>query len=262
MTMQAQEIVNAIGAGVADALNTNRLFLGVEEDAFNNADIHPEYVTTVAVAKTLTAPDRYVSLETHMKELRKHAHGLARMKQKFSKTSTLDIDGIVARYKFGKRDSQRLDIVVRSSDPLQPPLLIAEAKLGVENLAGVIQDIERVVRLLTMYDDLHLLSPHHIYGAVLFHSMEMGNAAGTASQKARDLISAVSKHLQSLMQAKSWLNAKCGLLTQSAKVQAVTGYREVQEDGSFEDVFAKDSFTFAPGLVLLGNAGDVSTVAF
>jgi hypothetical protein len=45
-------------------------------------------------------------------------------------------------------------------------------------------------------------------------------------------------------------------------VQAVTGYREVQEDGSFEDVFAKDSFTFAPGLVLLGNAGDVSTVAF
>jgi len=36
------------------------VFLGIEEDAFTNADIHPEYVTTVEVAKKLTAPDRVV----------------------------------------------------------------------------------------------------------------------------------------------------------------------------------------------------------
>ena len=260
--MQAQEIVNAIGAGVADALNTNRLFLGVEKDAFCNADIHPEYVTTVAVGKTLTAPDRYVSLETHMKELRKHAHGLALMKRKLSKKSTRDIDCIVAQYKFGDKDSKRLDIVVRSSDSLQPPLLIAEVKLGVKNEAGVIKDINRVVDLLTMYHELDLLSPHHVYGAVVFHSMETENFSGTLSQKACDLTSKVSERLESVMQAKSWLKAKCGFLTQNTKLQAVTGYREIQEDGCFEDIFAKDSFMFAPGLVLLGNACDVSTVKF
>jgi hypothetical protein len=49
--MDAQEIAKAIGEGVAKALSTNQFFLGIEEDAFKNADIHPEYVTTVEVAK-------------------------------------------------------------------------------------------------------------------------------------------------------------------------------------------------------------------
>ena len=47
MNFSARDVVSKIGEGVAEALNTSRLFLGVEEDAFKNSDIHPEYVTTV-----------------------------------------------------------------------------------------------------------------------------------------------------------------------------------------------------------------------
>ncbi|WP_148560934.1 hypothetical protein [Magnetospira sp. QH-2] len=73
--MNAQEVVNRIGDGVKAALNTNQLFLGVEQFEFENADIHPEYVTTVKVAENLTGPSVVVSLETHMKTLRHQALG-------------------------------------------------------------------------------------------------------------------------------------------------------------------------------------------
>src|SRR5271170_7198611 len=147
MPITAQEVVNAIGNGVLQALNTNQLFLGVEEDAFNNADIHPEYVTTVEVAKQLTAPDRIVSLETHMKVLRRDARSLAlSFKDVLNKQKCADVDDILARYRFGKKDSQRLDVLLRSSSPDEAPLVIAEAKLGVHNLLGILEDINRVVR--------------------------------------------------------------------------------------------------------------------
>ena len=79
MDDDAQHFIRCIAAGVAKALQTCRFFLGVETEAFENADIHPEYVTTVEVAKTLTGVDRYVSLETHMKDLRTQAGSLARL---------------------------------------------------------------------------------------------------------------------------------------------------------------------------------------
>ncbi len=262
MTINAQEIVQAIGNGVAQALSTNQLFLGVEEDASKNADIHPEYVITVEVAKKLTAPDRIVSLETHMKELRRHARGLAWVRSGRAKTALPELDSVLARYRFGKKDSQRIDILVRPSDSQCPPLLIAEAKLGVGNLPGVIQDIERVVRLLTMYSDVGLLGSHDIYGAVLFHFMEEGNDSGVPNQQASNLLMGIDTHLQSLKLTKPWLNAQAKLLTQGATIQPVTGYRETYDDGHEEDVFAKESFTFAPGLVLLGNAADVNTANF
>lgn len=259
MSINAQDIVEQIGNGAAEALNTNKLFLGIEEDEFNNADIHPEYVTTVEVAKKFTAPDRYVSLETHMKELREQARMLARLRQK-DKVEWAKIDSVLAPYKFGKKDSQRLDILVRSSDVTKLPLLIAEAKLGVDNVPGVILDIERVVRLLTMYQDLKLLDSHVVYGAVLFHSMDEGNDTGSMSQKATDLLAEINTHLKGVTGAKSWLKAKAGLLTHGSKVQPITGYREYYPDEKMENIFAKDSFSFAPGLVLLGNASDVTAV--
>jgi hypothetical protein len=258
----AQAIVQAIGDGVAQALSTNQLFLGVEEDMFKNADIHPEYVTTVEVAKQLTAPDRVVSLESHMKELRGNARFLARGFSRVTNKTFPDIDRILTEYRFGKKDSQRLDILVRSSTPSGPPLLIAEAKLGVKNLMGVIHDITRVVRLLTMYNDLQLLDKYNVYGAVLFHFWEEGNDVGSPNQQANNLLIGINEHLLSLKPKKPWMNSRAGLLTHGARIQAITGYRETHDDGYEEDVFAKDSFTFAPGLVLLGNAADVSSASF
>jgi hypothetical protein len=260
--MNAQEVVDSIGAGVAGALATNRLFLGVEVDAFQNADIHPEYVTTVEVAKRLTGPERQVSLEAHMKELRWQARTLAWLKQGGKSSDLPPVVAKLAPFKFGKKDSRRLDILVRQSDALQPPLLMVEAKLGVRNLAGVIQDIDRLVRLFDMYEAVGLLSDHTIYGAAVFHSMEEGNGTGIAGVRAQALLQGVQTHLAAVKAARLWLKAEAGLPRQGTVTQPVTGYTEHYEDGTSEDVFAKDCFHFAPGLVLLGNAADVATVRF
>lgn len=260
--MNAQEVVDLIGEGVADALATNRLFLGVEVDAFQKADIHPEYVTTVEVAKRLTGPERQVSLEAHMKELRRQARTLAWMRSGGKKAGLPQIDSRLAPFKFGVKDSRRLDILVRQSDALQPPLLMVEAKLGVRNLAGVIKDIDRLVRLFDMYEAVGLLTDHMIYGAAVFHSMEEGNGTGVAGRLAQALLQGVLTHLTMLKTTRPWLNGVAGLPRQGTVIEAITGYTEHHDDGTSEDVFAKDCFHFAPGLVLLGNAADVDAVQF
>ncbi len=260
--MNAQEVVDTIGAGVAAALATNQLFLGVEVDAFQNADIHPEYVTTVEVAKQLTGQDRQVSLEAHMKELRWQARTLSWMALGGKKSDLASVNAKLAPFKFGTKDSRRLDILVRQSDALQPPLLMVEAKLGVRNLPGVIQDIDRVVRLFDMYDAVGLLKGHHIYGAVVFHSMEEGNDTGVAGVRALSLLQGVRSHLNTVRAPRPWLKANAGLPRSGTVIQPVVGYTEHYVDGTTDDVFAKDCFHFAPGLVLLGNAADVDTVQF
>lgn len=260
--MDAQEVVNSIGDGVAAALATNKLFLGVEVDSFQNADIHPEYVTTVEVARRLTGQDRQVSLEAHMKELRWQARAFSWMKLGGKKADLPGLDAKLAPFKFGKKDSRRLDILVRQSDALQPPLLMVEAKLGVRNLPGVIQDIDRLVRLFDMYHAVGLLTDHTIYGAAVFHSMEEGNDKGVAGLRAQSLLQGVKSHLNTVTTARPWLKANAGLPRRGTVIQPVVGYAERYEDGTTEDVFAKDCFHFAPGLVLLGNAPDVATAQF
>lgn len=260
--MDAQEVVDSIGEGVAAALATNKLFLGVEVDAFQNADIHPEYVTTVEVAKRLTGQDRQVSLEAHMKELRWQARSLSWMKLGGTQAKLASLDANLAPFKFGKKDSRRLDILVRQSDSLQPPLLMVEAKLGVRNLPGVIEDINRLVRLFDMYHAVGLLSDHTIYGAVVFHSMEEGNDTGVAGSRAQSLLQGVKCHLNAVTTPRLWLKANAGLPHRGTVIQRIVGYKERYEDGTNEDVFAKDCFHFAPGLVILGNAADVATTQF
>lgn len=260
--MNAQDVVDAIGEGVAGALATNRLFLGIEVDAFQNADIHPEYVTTVEVAKRLTGPEREVSLEAHMKELRRQARMVSWIRAGRKSADLARIDAKLAAFKFGKRDSQRLDILVRGSDALKPPLLMVEAKLGIRNLGGVILDIDRLVRLVDMYKAVDLLAGHMIYGGAVFHSMEEGNDTGMAGERAQALLQGVQTHLAQVKAYRPWLNAEAGVPRRGTVTQAVTGYTEQYDDGTSEDVFAKDCFHLAPGLVLLGNANDVTTVRF
>lgn len=260
--MDAQEIVDAIGEGVESALATNKLFLGVEVDGFQNADIHPEYVTTVEVAKKLTGVDRQVSLEAHMKELRRQARTIAWLKRGREQADLKVVATQLAPYKFGKKDSQRLDILVRQADSSMPPLLMVEAKLGVRNLKGVIEDVDRLVRLFDMYDAVGLLKEHKIYGAAVFHSMEEGNNTGAAGVRAQTLLQGIQAHLASESSLRPWLKWSAGLPSTGTVIQPVTGYTEHYEDGTTENVFARDSFHFAPGLVLLGNAPDVSTVKF
>lgn len=255
---------NCIGAGVAEAFRTCRFFLGVETEAFENAGIHPEYVTTVEVAKKLTGIDRFVSLETHMKDLRQEAGKLARLRSLGKPQSWATISSTLGQYKFGCKDSARIDIVVRPSSEDQPPFLLAEAKLGVGNVAGIVKDIDRVMRLLVMYHQLDLLNQNPVYGAVLFHSTQQGGDADSAALAAQRLLATVDSYLSSLKVEHPWLKAKAGLLSSDAKHQPVQGYWEQygKAEGDGEMVFAKTSFTFAPGLVLMSHRSDVESVTF
>jgi len=263
MDDDAEYFVRCIGEGIAEAFNTCRFFLGVESETFKNTNIHPEYVTTVEVAKKLTGFDRHVSLETHMKDLRREAGGLARLSSLNDQKRWAEIADLLKKYRFGEKDSRRIDIVVRPSSEDRPPLLLAEAKLGISNVAGVIQDIDRVTCLLTMYHRLGLLDRYRIYGAILFHSAKEGGGEEAAALAAQNLLTTVETHLSSVKATYPWLLAKAGILSAKAQHQPVQAYWEQfgEGEGEGEFVFAKTSLTFAPGLILLGNGEDVETVA-
>lgn len=259
--MNAEEIVRSIGLGVNNALHASQLFLGVEQFAFENADIHPEYLTTVKVAEQLTGPSRVVSLETHMKDLRQQARARARLKCGGSTTSIAAIDAALLPFQFGKKDSCRLDILVRQSDLGSPPLLILEAKLGIDNLHGVVRDVDRIIRLFDMLEVVGLLDAS-LYGAAVFHLMEDGATTAIPTAKAATLIAGVKAHLAVQKRARPWLNYQAEMLTHAHTLAPVDGYLETYDDGTSEPVFGKHGFYFAPGMVLLGQAADVNSVTF
>ena len=263
--VDAAYVVERIGKGVQEALKTNQLFLGVEQFEFENADIRPEYVTTVKVAEQLTDPELIVSLEARMKMLRHHAAGIVRLRNCGSSAKWERGSKLIERlrgYEFGKRDGERLDILVRSMDAAAPPVLVAEAKLGVRNLAGIVTDIDRIFRLFRMYREVEVLDCHSMYGAVVFHLMLDGKDTDALTRRSSNVLNAVRAHLKELSDTHQWLRHKADLLRSFDIAEPVYGYREFHEDGSYENVFGKDQFAFAPGLVLLGNADDIGSVAF
>ena len=111
----------------------------------------------------------------------------------------------LGRYKFGKRDGERLDILVRTKDPVAPPVLVAEAKLGIRNLAGIITDIDRVFRLLRMYREVEILGCHSMYGAVVFHLMLDGKDTDALTRRSSNLLNAVRTRLKELSDTYPWL---------------------------------------------------------
>lgn len=260
--MDAAEVVGTIGAGVLAALDTCELFLGVEEASTRNADIHPEYVTTVMVGRQLTGVDRWVSLEARMKDLRRDAEVIGRLRTlNTSKTSWPEIERATRRqkYKFGK---QRLDILVREASSTRAPLLVAEAKLGVRNVGGVINDINRLVKLFDLYDDACALGADAMYGAVVFHVMQEKGTVATLPLRAKTMLSEVQAHLATLQAKRPKLQFNAGLLKSTLKTPAASGYEELREDGSTEMIFEKHGYAFQAGLVLMGTAADISTVVF
>lgn len=265
--MRAEEIVERIGTGVRNALDTNNLFLGVEAEIFENADIHPEYVTTVKVGEALIDAKHVVSLETQMRQLRALARRMAKLKTIKQKGKSSSIDAALTPYVFGKSDRQRLDILVRGADGEWPPILMAEAKLGARNLPGILFDVDRIIRLFDMLKAVDLNSDV-TYGAVVFHLMEektpdqKGNVVSTSSNRAKHLLNGIRAHLKDSLQSRSWLHSKADLLKSAKLNKPMNGYVETHDDGTNEQVFAKHGFSFVPGLVLLGSASDVDTVAF
>jgi hypothetical protein len=262
MGMNAAEIVDKIGAGVVAALDTCELFLGVEEFSTRNADIHPEYVTTVMVGRELTGIDRWVSLEARMKILRRDAESTGRLKTKTTqRTSWPAITKAMnqAKYQFGK---QRIDVLVREAASDRSPLLVVEAKLGVKNVSGVVKDVNRVVTLFDLYEDAGALGTDSMYGAIVFHVMQEKGTALSLPQKATTMLGKVQARLETLRRAKPKLYFNAGLLTRTLKITQASGYDEQHEDGSVEKVFEKHGYAFQAGLILIGTTADVMKVVF
>jgi hypothetical protein len=145
---------------------------------------------------------------------------------------------------------------------LQPPIAFLEAKLGSQNISGVCEDVDRVMNLLAIYDDLNLRTSVHPYGAVVFHLMQEGSCAAKLQSAAAKLISAVTNRIAIWKAERPWLHSQCGLLTRAQVSEPVSGYEEHYPDGTSESVFAKESFSFAPGLVLLGPDPTIQNVQF
>ena len=260
--MNSEFIVERIGLGVEDALKTKARFLGIEKFEFRNPDIRPEYLTTVKVAERLASSDYEVELEASMNKVRHLAEAIVRLRSSGGESGQQRRRELLEQLRvceFGKR---RLDIIVHSNQDFTPPVLVAEAKLGVGNRKGIVRDIDRVFRLINMFHEVEALEKHSMYGAVLFHSMVDGGVSSDLRKKSSSLLCEVNVHLSKLHRKHSWLFCKAGLLSSFLRTEEQKGKEEIYEDGSREIVHAKDGFTFAAGLVLLGNAQDICTVKF
>lgn len=259
--MDAAEIIDRVGAGVLAALDTSERFLGVEAFAYRNADIKPEYITTVKVAEQLTAPERVVTLEASMKGLRGRAAGVGRWNNLNSKSAWSAITAAIrqANYAFGK---ERVDIRVDEASGDRPPLLIVEAKLGVQNTKGVEKDIDRLVNLFDLYENTGALTKHVMYGAVVFHAMQEQGTKDTLPAFSQKMFEHIEAHLRVLRLARPHLNFRANPLSATLRIGDICGDIEVHPDGTVERTFEKHGYAFQAGLVLIGNALDVLTVKF
>ena len=256
----AQNVVDDIGQGVQNAFKTCEHFLGLDKVQHTNADISPEYIVTVKVAESLAGADFVVRAEEVMKDLKSRAKGFSRMNNLGNSKTWKTLEKKIDKYKFGKKDTQRLDILVASDATSSPPYLVAEAKLGVDNEAGVCEDINRIVKLLAMFEVSGAFADHAIYGAVIFHIMCQGVDTKKITRQSKNLLNGIDNHVANKQKQHKWLKYNFGLLKQYRVVENTRTYIIDHGDEPPEDV--KDSFVFMPGLVLFGNADDVDTVRF
>ncbi len=269
--MDAQHIVDKIGAGILNALRTNEKFLGHDEFQFKNADIRPEYVTTVKVAEEfakkysaedLSKKDVIVTLEAPMKELKNQALTFSRINSCSTKDSRSQASQKIQRYNIGKKDGNLLDILVKPSEKYLPPYLMAEIKLGTRNLSGVCNDIGRIFDLLSMYNDSGYLKNYPVYGAIAFHMMKEGVGGIGLDTKSSKFLQNIDNHCSNLESKHHWLKYKSGALNNWQEIKSRSIYEDPHEDETIHNVVAKDQFAFKPGLVLLGNACDIKNVKF
>ena len=263
MSVKAEDIVVKIGTGIQRARETNERFLGVEAGTFENADIHPEYVTTVKVGEALVSPEYVVTLEARMSQLRPLALNIAMRKWRGNNEKRKELKSKLENYVFGDKDGQRLDVLVRPAENYEHPILMAEAKLGIGNPGGIRNDVDRIVKLFDMFKDVDALS-YKTYGAVVFHHMvvdtedSQGNVVHASTAPQARLLKAIKDHLKNIKKDRPWLKAKADMLKWAEVIEPAGVDFTGHEDGEPEPIFAKHGFRFTPGLILLGTASDVT----
>lgn len=142
--MDASEIVRLVGIGIQSAFKANTDFLGMEKGFYENADIKPEYISTVKLAESFVSTFRIVKPETKMRDLRSDAsmqivinhmsNGNDRLGENRKKGREL-AQKLKRDFRFNKEESdqnegQKIDISVCLSDRPSPPNLLLEIKLG------------------------------------------------------------------------------------------------------------------------------------
>lgn len=252
--MDANEIVKRISTGVLNALNVKRLLFGIEADSISNPELRPEYITTIEVAKSLTGIDHDVSVEAFMRDLRKNALMFAILNDQSADARRKLRDD----YRFGKKDSKRLDVLVMPDGASGLPLLMVEAKLSVSNLSGIKKDVDRLIRIFDMFNDAGALKPGKtLYAAAVFHEWIEGNDGGSASKTGARTVADMQSYLCTVRSGRPWLHTNVGLLETKALVLPAVTHREVYPDDTCEEVLTRKSLTFLPGLVLMGISPDV-----
>jgi len=258
--MNAQEVVNCIAKGMREAHALSKSFLGAEQIDYEVPIIRPEYLATVKIAEHLTHPSMCVTLEAPMKDLRsKVCTDLRMIKNNLPKGWCKSIG---ERFRFGKRDGERLDILVSPSVPFEYPTLLLEIKLSVRNFSGLKKDIDRVLKIMSMYNELGLLKKQKIYCAVVFHELRDGVGIVDFNDALKKYIQKLGKFCESKSKEHKWLHHKVGLLMKVAVSEPIKGQEIIYEEGHAELEFCRDKYVFSPGLILLGNAPDVETVQF
>ncbi len=261
--MNAKDIIKNIGFGVVDALRASERFLGIEGSASKNADIQPEYLATVKIAERLTDANHVVSLEASMEALKDDVRWLAKTGSAMSwsefKENNKKIDNSLSNYFFGKK---RIDIFVVDSGNNYCSLLMVEVKLGVGNVSGVINDLNRLSDLLFMCEEVNILSKHNVYCAVVFHVMLDGSGEAGLVERSSNALSSIKDRLLNLSSDHKWFKYWVGRLQSAQIVTDIQGHDEVHDDGTIEGVFGKYGFAFVPIVALFGNCDDILQIDF
>lgn len=253
--MKPNEIIECIGHGISDAFGVNDQFLGMDGSTYRNANIKPEYISTVKVGERFTGANRIVTLEMIMKDIR-HSLGIPmyEVNKPWEKYTALR-NQIKNKYKFGKK---RIDVAVQNtSGPSNAPFLLIEIKLDPNNKKGIIEDLNRLIRLLDMYYYANVTKKLPVYAALAFAIQKEDCDKKGLYTFAKSTIEDIEEHLTSKKMKHTWLKAKVGIIAEHLKVTQPTAEELDHGNGNTENVFAKSGYAFAPAMVLLGFEKDI-----
>ncbi len=276
--MNAKEIIDSVGKGINAAFQTSQKFLG-ERIFDENTRIKPEYISTVKIAEQLTGYDRVVKLENQMRGIGRKvlidascrplpkAEGnntpFEEMKLALQKESERRNESSIriysGKYGFPRKSTKRIDITVASNQDSKKsaPFLLIEVKLGGNNKTKFIKDLDRLAKLISMYNDAGHLSDRNIYGVIVFELMKEDCNNEDLKKITKKRLSKLDLHLKKLAKSYDWLKYKVGLIEQHAITEDATGYETEDGNGNTYSELAKRGFAFSPAMVLIGNAADI-----
>jgi hypothetical protein len=199
--MDWDEVKSALSEGFSAARKFSEQALGADLSNYEHGIVGIEYVATVKVAEYLMGFDRSVFIEKQCRDLRHSVVGVRRLKAMFSVLSSgveqrsvltqsreselLQIKEIAGRYKFGKKDTKRIDIVVLDDEGRLPRVAI-EIKIHNGSFGRFEEDVRRISELVQMCADLKVAEVEKFFGVASIYLQEVGSGVSTIASKSFD----------------------------------------------------------------------------